>query len=59
MLKIKDNVDLKELATTSFKVKDIVDSKAQTFYVEKEKNKIENKSIIVDLTISWSNICDK
>ena len=32
-----ENVDVKELATTSFKVKDIVDSKAQTFYVEKEK----------------------
>lgn len=33
----EENVDVKELATTSFKVKDIVDSKAQTFYEEKEK----------------------
>lgn len=33
----EENVDVKELATTSFKVKEIVDSKAQTFYEEKEK----------------------
>jgi len=33
----EQSVDVKELATTSFKVKEIVDTKAQTFYEEKEK----------------------
>ena len=33
----EQNVDVKELATTSFKVKEIVDDKAKTFYLEKEK----------------------
>ena len=32
----EQNVDVKELATTSFKVKEIVDDKAKTFYQEKE-----------------------
>ena len=33
----EQSVDVKELATTSFKVKEIVDTKAKTFYEEKEK----------------------